>query len=200
MAKANWLLTNPSSGSGNGTVGFKSSAPNTGRNPRNTTATVSAPGVEDVPVSAPQAGKPEHVSIQSSAAVGKEGGTITVSGTSNSSKLTFSLGSGALVISLPANYTANSVSTANGAAISGDPGASSEYNFSIAIVVPGNEGITEITRQIVVSDNGGHQSTCLITLAAGDPILTVSPTTVNLDWEGNEVNVTITSNTTWSVS
>ena len=56
------------------------------------------------------------------------GGNLTITGTTNAYKLTYSLSStsgvdGSLAIVLPANYTANSNSTANGAAVSGDPGA-----------------------------------------------------------------------------
>ena len=58
---------------------------------------------------------------------------MTISGKTNSSK-TFSLGTGTFLdISLPSNYTAHSASTANGANISGDPGAAQEVDYSITI-------------------------------------------------------------------
>lgn len=199
MAKANWLGVNPASGSGNGTVNMSSVAAHTGRTARTTTATFKANGVTDVPVTVNQAGKPEFVTIAENAAATKAGGNVTIAGKSNSTKLKFTLGSGALTISLPASYTANSVQTNNDVAITGDPGAAAEYDFSIVITVPVNGGVTELTRQITVTDAGGHTDTCNLTQAAGDPKLTVSKTVVDLTWEGTAVSIAVTSNTSWSV-
>jgi hypothetical protein len=199
MAKASWLTVNPASGSGNGTSNFSGSQ-HTGRNARNTTATFKASGVTDITRTVTQAGKPEFVEIASDISAQKQGQTVTVSGTSNSKKLNFTLGTGALVISLPANYNANSVSTVNNANISGDPGATAQYPFSITVTVPANEGVTALTKQIIVTDNAGHQATCTITLAAGDPVLVVSPdTTIELTWQGTAAPVTIASNTNWTI-
>ena len=136
MSKAAWLKATPSSGSGNATVNVSSTAEHTGRVARSTVLTFKAANVDDVVRTVNQAGKPEYVDIDDSATSPKEGKVVTISGVSNSAKLTFSLGTGDLQVSLPAQYTANSLSTSNGAAISGDPGAAAVYNFSIAITVP----------------------------------------------------------------
>lgn len=199
MAKASWCTTNPSSGSGNGTVGV-SGFEHTGRSSRSTTVTFSAAGVSDKPVSVVQGGLDEFVQIQATAAVGKDGGTVTLSGTSNSQKLTFSLGAGSLDLSLPENYTANSASTANNAAIVGDPGATAQYSFSIMFDVQANEGITEISKQIIVTANGGQTATSTLTQAEGEATLSVAPTTIELTAAGTAVNVIVTSNTNWTVS
>ena len=199
MAKASWLNVTPTSGSGNGMVSVSSTAEHTGRNARTTTLTFTAANVEDVVRKVSQAGKPEYVDIAESAASDKAGKTVTISGKSNSSKLTFALGSGTLDITLPSSYTANSVSTNNGAAISGDPGASAEYNFSISIVVPANTGITALTRQIIVTAADGKQDTCTLTLAAGDAYLRVDVGTIELDYLGTAVSVAVESNTSWNV-
>jgi hypothetical protein len=151
-------------------------------------------------VNVSQAGKAEFVQIAATASAAKGGGTVTISGTSNSTKLNFTLGTGALVITLPTNYTANSVSTANNATITGDPGASAQFAFSVAITVPNNTGITELTKQIIVTDAGGHTGTCTLTQAAGDPTLSVSPATIELTAAGTAVSATVTSNTNWTVS
>jgi hypothetical protein len=125
---------------------------------------------------------------------------VTISGVSNSKKLTFSFGNGELTdITLPSNYTANSVSTANGATISGDPGASAEYNFSISITVPANNEIAAKTRQIIVTDEGGHQDVCLLTSAAGDAYVTIAEGDIELDYLGTPVAVEVKSNTTWTI-
>lgn len=205
MAYASWLSPSKTSGSGNDTVNVTANADNTGRNARSTNMTFSAPGCDNVVRQVTQAGKPEFVTIASSAAISKDGGTVTISGTSNSSKLTFSLASGGtLSLTLPSNYTANSVSTANGAAISGDPGGSAEFAFSISFPnVAANPDITEKSVQLIVTDNAGHTSTCTITQAAGDPTLSVSPASVTLDWNahsaGTSASFTITSNTNWEI-
>ncbi len=200
MAKPSWLSVSKTSGSGNDTVAVSTAAPHTGRNSRNGTLTFRASGVTDVPVAINQAGKPEFVTIQSAATVPKTGGNVTITGKSNSSKLTFSLGTGNLTITLPASYLANSATTSNGVSIAGDPGASVEYDFSITLSgIAANSTANEKTKQLVVTAAGGQTATCLITQAAGDATLSVTPTTVNLDWEGTSQNLSVTSNTSWTV-
>lgn len=200
MAKANWVRVNPASGSGNATVNVSSSAEHTGRKARTTVLTWKAANVQDVVRSVSQAGKPEYVDIADAASADKAGKVVTISGVSNSSKLTFSLGLGDLTdISLPSTYVANSVNTANGAAISGDPGASAEYNFSIAITVPANNDIAAKTRQIIVEDEAGNRDVCTLTSAAGDAYVTVQEGTIELDYKGTAVPVSVQSNTTWTI-
>lgn len=200
MAKPSWVNLSKTSGSGNDTVAI-SAAIYTGRVARTSgVVTFRASGVADKTVTVGQGGKPEFVNIQSAATVAKAGGSVTITGTSNSSKLTFSLGTGVLTLTLPTSYTANSLSTNNGAAITGDPGASAEYAFSITITgIAANTGTTEKTRQVTVTNNAGDTATCLVTQAAGDATLSVSPTTINLTWEGTAQNVSVTSNTNWTV-
>ena len=202
MAYASWVEPNKTSGSGNDTVSWTGSA-HTGRTARQTTATFSASGVDSKTLTIIQAGKTEFVEVSDTATVSKNGGTVTVSGTSNSSKLTFSLtGTNAIGLTLPSTYTANSVSTNNGAAISGDPGATQQYSFSITFTSIGeNTSISSLTSQLTVTDNAGHTDTCTITQAAGDAYLTISPATINLTAAGVADNsVTVTSNTSWSIS
>lgn len=205
MSYASWLVPSKTSGSGNDTVNVTAGADNTGRTARQTTVTFKAANCPDVERTVTQAGKPEFVTIDSAAAIDKTGGTITISGVSNSKKLTFSLASGgSLVLTLPDNYTANSVSTANGANISGDPGASAEYPFSIQFAnVGANPTIVAKSCQLIVTDDAGHTATCTITQAAGDPTLSVSPASVALDWNafsaGTSASFAVTSNTNWTV-
>lgn len=199
MAKANWVKVNPSTGSGNATVNVSSTAAHTGRNARSTTLTWKAANVADQTRTVSQAGKPEYVDIADTAAADKAGKVVTISGTSNSAKLTFSLGTGDLSITLPSSYTANSATTSNGAAISGDPGAAAEYNFSIAITVPANTGISALSRQIIVTNEAGQKDTCTLTLAAGDAYVTIASGTIELGWEGTPVSVAVQSNTTWEI-
>lgn len=206
MAYASWLVPSKTQGSGNDTVNVTAGANNTGRNPRSTNMTFKAANVPDVVRQVIQAGKPEFVNIQSAAAVSKDGvQVLTIEGTTNSSKLTFSLASGGtLVLTLPETYLANSLTTNNGAAIQGDPGASAEFPFSIQFTnIPKNPVVTEKSVQLIVTDNAGHTVMCAITQAAGDPVLEVSPASVQLDWnaatEGISASFSVTSNTNWSI-
>lgn len=201
MAYASWVSPNKVSGNGNDTVAWTGQE-HTGRTARTTTATFSASGVESKTLTINQAGKTEFVSMDDTAAVSKNGGTVTITGTSNSSKLTFSLtGTNGIGLTLPANYTANSVSTANGAAITGDPGAAQQYAFSITFTGIGeNTSIEALTSQLTVTDNAGNTDTCTITQAAGDAYLTISPTTINLTAAGTAVSVSVSSNTSWTIA
>lgn len=200
MAKADWVKVTPSQGSGNATVNVSSNGEHSGRVARTTILTWKAANVADVQRTVNQAGKPEYVDIADSASADKAGKNVTIAGVSNSKKLTFSLGTGDLEITLPATYTANSVSTQNGVNIAGDPGASAEYNFSIVINVPANDTINALTRQIVVMDEGGNQDTCLLTSAAGDAFVTIAEGDIELDYKGTAVAVAVESNTSWTIS
>lgn len=200
MTKANWLKVNPSQGSGNATVNVSSTSEHTGRKARTTTLTWKAANVADIVRNVSQAGKPEYVDIADAASADKAGKVVTISGVSNSSKLTFSLGTGDLTdITLPNTYMANSVSTNNGVAISGDPGASAEYIFSISITVPANNDITAKTRQIIVENEAGNRDVCTLTSAAGDAYVTVQEGTIELDYLGTAVTVSVESNTSWTI-
>lgn len=199
MAKANWVKVTPSSGSGNATVNVSSTAEHTGRVVRTTILTWKATNVADIQRTVNQAGKPEYVDIADAASADKAGKIVTIAGKSNSQKLTFSLGTGNLSVTLPSTYTANSVSTNNGAAISGDPGASVEYNFSISITVPANNTTSAMSRQIIVTDSAGHQDVCTLTSAAGDAYLTVQAGDIELDYKGTAVAVSVESNTNWTI-
>lgn len=199
MAKASWVKVNPSSGSGNVNVNVSSTAEHTGRVARTTILTWKAANVANIERTVSQAGKPEYVDVADAASADKAGKVVTISGVSNSKKLTFTLGTGDLTITLPSSYTANSVSTSNGANISGDPGAVAEYNFSISITVPANTSTTAKTRQIIVTDEGGHQDVCLLTSAAGDAYVTVAEGVIELDYQGTAVTVEVKSNTSWTI-
>lgn len=200
MAYANWLQPSKTSGNGNDTVNVSALTSNTGRNSRSTTVTFKAANCDDVLRTVLQQGKAETSSIQSTAASESTGGTVTITGTSNSSKLTFSLGTGTLQLSLPSTYTAAGLTTNNGAAISGDPDAVQEYNFSIAFSVPANTDVGSKSRQIIVTDNAGNAYICTLTLAAGAAYLNVSPVSIELPWDGSSsASFTVESNTNWSV-
>ena len=201
MAYASWVTPNKTQGNGDDTVSWTGQA-HTGRSSRQTTATFAASGVTPKVLTIIQAGKAEFVEMDDTAAVAKTGGTLTISGVSNSSKLTFSLtGTNGIGLVLPSSYTANSVTVNNGAAITGDPGAAQQYAFSITFAnIGANTSPEALTSQLTVTDNAGHTDTCIITQAAGDAYLTISPTTINLTAAGTAVSVSVSSNTDWTIS
>lgn len=201
MAYASWVTPDKVSGNGNDSVAWTGSA-HTGRSSRTTTATFAASGVESKTLTIIQAGKTEFVSIDATAAVDKTGGTLTIHGTSNSSKLTFSLtGANNIGLVLPSSYTAASISTNNGAAITGDPGAAQQYAFEITFTgIDENTSIASLTSQLTVKTNNNQSAVCDITQAAGDAYLTISPTTINLTAAGTAVSVAVSSNTSWTIS
>lgn len=205
MAYASWANPNKTSGNGNDTVSWSATA-HTGREARQTTATFAASGVESKTLTIIQSGKTEFVSFDSAtASVDKTGGTLTITGKSNSSKLTFALtGTNGIGLTLPAKYKANSVDTNNGVAISGDPGAAQEYTFSITFTnIAENTTIDSLTSQLTVTPNSGSSAaqTCTITQAAGDAYLTISPTTITIPAAGTPAQaVTVASNTNWTIS
>lgn len=200
MAKASWVKVNPASGSGDKSVSVSSNSEHTGRIARNTTLTITAANVEAQIVSVNQAGKPAYVDSQDTASAAKLGQNVTISGKSNSKKLIFSLGTGELELLLPSKYNAAGAEIANGTDIPGDPGASSEYDFSIVIDVPENTTINTKSRQIIVSDENGNSDVCLLTQAAGDAYLTVSKQSIDLAYTGEAVSFDISSNTSWTIS
>jgi GTP pyrophosphokinase len=65
-------------------------------------------------------------------AVEKGGGNVTITGKSNSSKLTFSW-VGTSDVTLPSKYEAAGEQTSNGSAIAGDPGATAEYEYNVTL-------------------------------------------------------------------
>lgn len=207
MAKPSWLTITPDSGNGNGSIQF-SGTEHTGRVARTYAATVSNSKTADCTINVSQTPKTEFVTIQGTAAPTKEGGSLTITGQSNSSKLTFSWKqepAPTLVLTIPENYTANGTSTANGAEISGDPGATAQYDFSIQFTVPENTTIGTLTATLVVTSNGGQSAECVITQAAGDAYLWVgeedqTETSVTIPQDGSAQTVQVLSNDAWTVA
>lgn len=200
--KPSWLIVNPTTGSGNGTIS-NSSNEHTGRVARTGTVTVTGVGVSTpATYKVTQSPKSEFVSFDNGAEMSapKTAGTVTITGKSNSSMLTFSWAGESYEVGIPATYSAGGVDTGNGVAIEGDPGASAQYAFSIALDFPTNDTIDEVTRVLVVTANGGQSTQISIVQAAGDAQLSVSPTEITIPQDGSAVSVQVLSNTSWTVS
>lgn len=211
MAKAAWLTVNPASGNGNATV-QNTGTVHTGREQRETTVTGVAVGVSpNKTYKVIQKGKPEFVSFTNGAetTVGKAGGTLTITGKTNSSKLNFELvnletravAEGGLKLTLPSKYTAGGVETTNNVAITGDPGAQQEFEFSITFTgIAANTTIDELTAAMKVTTAGGQSAQIQIKQSAGDPVFSFGQETITLEASGAAVSQTIVSNTSWELS
>lgn len=211
MAKAAWLTVNPASGNGNATVQNIGTV-HTGREQRETTVTGVAVGVSpNKTYKVIQKGKPEFVSFTNGAetTVGKAGGTLTITGKTNSSKLNFELVDletravveGGLKLTLPSKYTAGGVETTNNVAITGDPGAQQEFEFSITFTgIAANTTIDELTVAMKVTTAGGQSAQIQIKQSAGDPAFSFGQETITLEASGAAVSQTIVSNTSWELS
>lgn len=211
MAKAAWLTVNPASGNGNATV-QNTGTVHTGREQRETTVTGVAVGVSpNKTYKVIQKGKPEFVSFTNGAetTVGKAGGTLTITGKTNSSKLNFELVNletravveEGLKLTLPSKYTAGGVETTNNVAITGDPGAQQEFEFSITFTgIAANTTIDELTAAMKVTTAGGQSAQIQIKQSAGDPVFSFGQETITLEASGAAVSQTIVSNTSWELS
>lgn len=202
MAKPSWLQLSPASGSGNGTISNSAGA-HTGRVARVGTVTVTGVGVSSpATYQATQTPKAEFVTFDNGAEMSapKQASTLTITGKSNSSKLTFAWVGDAYGVTIPASYQAAGLTTANGSDITGDPGANEEFEWSIELAIPENADIEEVERTLKVTANGGQAAQIAIKQAAGDAYLSVTPTEITIPQDGSAVSVTVTSNTTWTVS
>lgn len=201
------IVVSPGSGSGDTTLTVKAQTANQGnRVTQSQTFTVTVDGVAPQTFKANLVAANEFVQFTngSSMAVGKEGGNVTITGTSNSSKLTFTKGTGSIITAdiSAVKYQAGGVETTNGVAITGDPGAKAKYNFTITLSAAANETIEARSQQIIVTGAGGTGVKATITLnqTAGDPTLSVSPAEVDVPQNGAEVSVQVITNSEFTVA
>lgn len=200
--KFGFVTVDPVSGSGDQAVNF-SGEKHTGRLQRTINLTVTTNGGAKKALVVNQAAAAEVVRSDSpNASVQKTGGNVTITGKSNSTKLTFAVTpaeENRLTLQLPANYTAAGKTTANGAVIADDPGASGEFVWSITISnVPANVTIEELTATLTVTAAGGQTANVTVTQAAGDSTIELDKETINLDVNGTQQTVNVTSNDSWT--
>lgn len=203
--KKNGIVVNPSSGSGDTTLQVKAEVAHRGnRVAQNATFEVEAAGVaEKKQFVAKHLPAAEFIEFDnSSPAVDKGGGTVTLTGKSNSQKITFSKGAGDIIGADVADikFTANGAEATSGVAIAGDPGAKAKYSFSLTLNAAANETIEARTQQIIATANGGQKATATLNQTAGDPFIEVTPTTIDVPQDGSAVQVTVDTNTTFTVT
>lgn len=200
--KFGFVTVDPVSGSGDQAVSI-SGDKYTGRLERTANLIVVTNGGVQKALVVNQAAAAESVTSDSpTATVAKTGGNVTITGKSNSTKLTFAAtpaDENGLTLQLPENYTAAGKQTANGAIIADDPGATGEFVWSITISnVPANVSIEELVAMLSVTAAGGQKAQVTITQAAGDSTLEIDKETINLDVNGSAQTVNVTSNDEWT--
>lgn len=203
--KQNGIVVNPSTGSGDTTLQVKAETVNRG----NRVVQLATFEVEGAGVAVKKQFVASHLPAaefiefdNNKPAVDKGGGTVTLTGKSNSQKITFSKGSGNIIGANIAaiKFTANGVEATSGTAISGDPGAKAKYNFNLTLTAAANETIEARTQQIIATANGGQRATATLTQTAGDPFIEVIPTKIDVPQDGSAVQVTVDTNTTFTVT
>lgn len=203
--KQNGVVVSPSSGSGDTTLQVKAETANRGnRLVQLATFEVEGTGVATKKrFVANHLPEPEFIKFDSNKpAVDKKGGTITLTGKSNSQKITFSKGTGSIITAdiSAVKFTANGAQVTSGTNIPGDPGAKAKYNFSLTLTAAANETIQARTQQIVATAAGGQKETATLSQTAGDPFIEVAPTSVDVPQNGSAVQVTVDTNTTFTVT
>lgn len=203
--KQNGVVVSPSTGSGDTTLQVKAETANRG----NRVAQIATFEVEGAGVTEKKQFVAKHLPADEfiefdnkNPAVDKGGGTVTLTGKSNSSKITFSKGTGDIIgANISAiKFTANGVGATSGTAISGDPGAKAKYSFSLTLTAAANETIKARTQQIIAMANGGQKATTTLNQTAGDPFIEVTPTSIDVPQNGTAVQVTVDTNTTFTVT
>ena len=203
--KQNGIVVNPSKGSGDTTLQVKAETANRG----NRVVQLAAFEVEGAGVAVKKQFVASHLPADEfiefdnkSPAVDKGGGTVTLTGKSNSQKITFSKGTGNIISAdiSAIKFTANGVGATSGTNIPGDPGAKAKYSFSLTLTAAANETIEARTQQIIAKANGGQKATVTLNQTAGDPFIEVAPTQIDVPQDGSAVQVSVDTNTTFTVT
>lgn len=202
--KIGFVTFNPGSGDGNQTVTV-SGEKYEGREQRTLQVEFGAEsGGVKKSATINQAAVAEFVKIDPAASVGKGGGTVTIHGTSNSTKLTFSLTpdkSHPLALEIPATYQAAGKATSNGAAIADDPGATGGFAFSIVFSgIAANTNINNLVNTLKVTAAGGQTASTVITQTSGDPFLEINTDVINLDANGTSQTINVKANIRWTIT
>lgn len=209
MAIPSNLTVTPFEGNGNTTIRITSKTKPTGRNDVTSSITGKIVGQSNsVTINVTEKGKAEFVTFSGkdkTVHVGEDGETIEITGTSNSSKLTFSWSTNKIGIPNVTSFTVNSdTSATSGTAIKGDPGATAQYTFKVSIVVPKNNttdnrdsvlkvtcNTTSITDNFTISQMAGAAYLYLNSIGTTTASITIPQ-------NGTSQTVNVLSNTNWT--
>lgn len=191
-AKPSWITLSAVEGTGNSQVDVTAPVYK-GRNGRSGLITVT---VEDLTedVTLQQEGSTIWDVTTQSLAFVKTGEAKKFTGNSNLAAITFAVDSDASWLTAGKLVVAKQQYN-SGAEIEGDPGANDVYAFEITFTAAANPTVNTRSGHITVN---GQKYT--VTQAAGDATLSVSPTALTFAAAGETKQITITTNTAWTIS
>lgn len=191
-AKPSWITLSAIKGTGNSQVDVTAPVYK-GRNGRSGLITVV---VEDLTedVTLQQKGSTIWDVTTKSLAFVKTGEAKKFTGNSNLAAITFAVDSDASWLTAGKLIVAEQQYN-SGVEIEGDPGANNVYAFEITFTAAANSTVNTRTGHITVN---GQKYT--VTQAAGDATLSVSPTALTFAAAGETKQITIITNTAWTIS
>lgn len=191
--KPSWITLSAIKGTGNSQVSVTAPVYK-GRNGRSGSITVTVGDLaEDVTLQ--QTGSTIWDVITKTLAFVKTGDTKKFTGNSNLASITFVVDSNASSWLTAGKLVVNRKEYNSGAEIEDDPGANNIYAFEITFTAAANPTVNARTGNITV--NGQKY---IVTQAAGDATLSVSPTVLTFAAAGETKPITITTNTAWTIS
>lgn len=192
-SKPSWITLSAVEGTGNSQVNVTAPLYN-GRKGRSGSITVTVEDLtEDVAIQ--QSGSNIWDVTTKSLAFVKTGEAKKFTGNANLASITFAVDSDASAWLTAGKLVVATKQYNSGAAIEDDPGASGVYAFEITFTAAANPTIE--TRSGHVTVNGQQY---IVTQAAGDATLSVSPTSLTFAAAGGTKQITITTNTAWTIS
>lgn len=192
-AKPSWITLSSVEGTGNSQVDVTAPVYK-GRSGRSGSITVAVEELSEEVAIQQEGSTIWDVTTQSLAFV-KTGEVKKFTGNANLAAITFAVDSDASAWLTAGKLVVNSVQYNSGANIKGDPGASDIYAFEISFTAAANGTVSARTGHITVN---GQKYT--VTQAAGDATLAVSPTSLTFAAAGETKQITITTNTAWTIS
>lgn len=201
-----YLFWVPKTGTGNAQIKINSANPYTGRTDRSTAISGKIVGkTNTVKVIVTEKAADEFITPDGlTINVDKDGGTIHVTGKSNSKLLTFTWKTNFGIANVRSFKVNSSTTATSGTAITGDPGATGEYTYNATVVVPKNETITARSATLEIKGEGSTVvKTITITQALGDSYLYLNSqgtttATVTIPKGGGEQTLKILSNDEWT--
>ena len=192
-AKPSWITLSDVRGTGNSQIAV--TAPSyKGRNGRAGSITVAVGDLtEDVTLQ--QQGSTIWDVATKSLAFVKMGEDKKFTGSSNLASITFTVDSDASNWLTAGKLVVDTKSYNSGTPIEGDPGANGVYAFEITFTAAANPTVN--TRSGNITVNGQKY---IVTQAAGDATLSVSPTELIFAAGGETKQITINTNTAWTIS
>lgn len=192
-SKPSWITLSAVKGTGNSRVDVTAPVYK-GREGRSGSITVTVEDLtEDVAIQ--QSGSNIWDVTTKSLAFVKTGEAKKFTGNANLASITFAVNSDASNWLTAGKLVVATKQYNSGATIEGDPGASDVYAFEITFTAAANPTVN--TRSGHVTVNGQRYT---VTQAAGDATLSVSPTSLTFAAAGETKQITITTNTNWTIS